>query len=908
MATNEGNDGTNQGVGLPVGSKIGKYEVVERSGMGGQSIVYKCYDRSLDRFVAAKQISPHLAEDPKFVEHFRREAQILARLGAEQTSIVTIHELLEEPQGLFIVMEFVQGHTLETILHDTNGPTETKAALQIIWRLAAALHAVHTAGILHRDLKPANIIVAEGLRPKITDFGVAASRTGQTSMLLGTTKYMAPELFAGGDADGRVDMYSLGMISYEMLLGRPRFREVFAEIVRDPHSEPLRWMKWHSNDQEAAPKLHDLDPSIPEPLSDIVARMMAKKRDDRFESMEALGRAIRVSFSPRGKAVGTPAAGAPASPRKGERAKAGAAMASDEGDELEIHAPPPTAEIPHKPISLRTKLVAAGLAFAVLLTGMIVLVVKSSRQRARLEDAARKIYQDAEDSYKAGRFEEALRQFEQVSPKYPGTSWAAKALVLAPLTQSRLYELDANTPEEWEKVAVQAKVAEDQANNVLARDKALADWARGVLTDIKDLDNNRTILRKFREKMTQATEAFQARRYAEAIGILDRLDPAGFSEDQKKQREALRQKAARADFEAKFAAEVARGDDLALLADFKRELDYDQAKAAYDRAQAMLQANTVLLPVEVDAKSKELLRKLDLLNKKRDYRQALEDLAKADTPQKKLDALLKRQKIENSLDMSQEETKKLIAQAQAENFTKQAQEALDAGKFVDARRSAEAALQASADYKPAQDILDKLKRGEDRGQLIKEGGTLFTQGNYSEALAKYTQANDLAADEDLAAKIKICQFQLKVKAADALAVAGKFDEAIKLLEEARPLNPADAALIDAREASVRTAKEYRDLVAKGDQAMKDKKYTVARGFYTDASKKTPLPEVMQKIALASYNENLEHGKESLAAKDGDGARAYFKIAQGHVQKAGVDPKEVEALIQQADEMIKGPKP
>ncbi|MGB2820189.1 MAG: serine/threonine-protein kinase, partial [Phycisphaerae bacterium] len=289
-------------VGLPKGAKVGKYEIVERLGMGGQAIVYKAHDPLLDRFVAMKQISSHLAGDEKFLERFRKEAQILAKLGNEQESIVTIHELIEEERGLFIVMEYLAGHSLEAVLNDTNGPSESKATLQIIWRLAGALHAVHAAGIIHRDLKPSNIIVGEGLRAKITDFGVAASITGQTSMVLGTTKYMAPELFEGNRVvDGRADEYSLGFIVYEMLAGRPKFNEIFADVVRDKHSEALRWMKWHGNMSVHAPELTEVSPGVPQALSLIVAKMMQKDPEKRFENMEQLGRAIKMAFSPRGK-------------------------------------------------------------------------------------------------------------------------------------------------------------------------------------------------------------------------------------------------------------------------------------------------------------------------------------------------------------------------------------------------------------------------------------------------------------------------------------------------------------------------------------------------------------------------------------------------------------------------------
>ncbi|MHC4563778.1 MAG: serine/threonine-protein kinase [Planctomycetota bacterium] len=156
-------DDLNQsGVGLPAGTKIGKYEVREKLGAGGTSVVYKCHDGLLDRFVAAKQISAHLAEDRKFLEHFRREAQILAKLGAEQPAIVTIYDLVEDEHGLFIVMEYVDGSTVEQILQSQPTAMAPKPAVQLLWRLAGGMAAVHGAGIIHRDLKPGNVIVSEG--------------------------------------------------------------------------------------------------------------------------------------------------------------------------------------------------------------------------------------------------------------------------------------------------------------------------------------------------------------------------------------------------------------------------------------------------------------------------------------------------------------------------------------------------------------------------------------------------------------------------------------------------------------------------------------------------------------------------------------------------------------------------
>jgi serine/threonine protein kinase len=196
-----GGKATGSAGGLPVGSKLGKYEIAERLGAGGEAIVYKGRDPLLDRYVAIKQVAPQLAEDEKFLDRFRDVVRRLSRLGCEE--IVTIYELIEDENG---TLEFVEGHSIETTLATQPGPVEPKAVLQILWRIAAGLAQIHKAGIIHRDIKPANIIVGEGLRVKITDFGVAARAGVPASMRLGTTKYMAPELFAGTQVDGRADI------------------------------------------------------------------------------------------------------------------------------------------------------------------------------------------------------------------------------------------------------------------------------------------------------------------------------------------------------------------------------------------------------------------------------------------------------------------------------------------------------------------------------------------------------------------------------------------------------------------------------------------------------------------------------------------------------------------------------
>ena len=289
-------------IGLKSGTKLGKYEIVGRLGLGGMALVYKGYDPLLDRFVAVKQIASHLAADPKFMDRFRKEAQILARLGTDQASVVQIYELIEDARGLFIIMEYVEGQTLDVLMSRQQGPMPTQATLEIIWHLAVGLRAVHERGIIHRDIKPANVLVGVNRKCKITDFGVAARHGGKTSMTLGTTKYMAPELFGGEDIDGRCDIYSLGCITYEMLVGPEKFQQIFHEVLRDPQAEALRWMKWHTNRELMAPMLNQVNPHVPEVLAKIVAKMMAKDPAQRFTSAEHLLEILKRHFTQQGQA------------------------------------------------------------------------------------------------------------------------------------------------------------------------------------------------------------------------------------------------------------------------------------------------------------------------------------------------------------------------------------------------------------------------------------------------------------------------------------------------------------------------------------------------------------------------------------------------------------------------------
>jgi len=303
--------------------------------------------------------------------------------------------------------------------------------------------------------------------------------------------------------------------------------------------------------------------------------------------------------------------------------------------------------------------------------------------------------------------------------------------------------------------------------------------------------------------------------------------------------------------------------------------------------------------------NKDLTGKQVLLAKKRDYRKYLRDYELADTIQKKLAAKWGEYNIAPSPEIMQQ-----IKQLQAERCVQDAVKALELKKPDEARRQAQQALKEVPGYPPAVAIIEKLDAGEKRQALIAEGKAHMSQGKYDLALEKLSKAADMGSDEDLAANILECRFQLALAAADKLRDEKKYDEAIAAYEIARALKPSEGPHIDALQAAVKKLKAYQENFAKGEEAMKAKQYAAARGFYMAArGQLTPPPdEVVQRIALSLYLEYVEQGRAALARKDYDAALAYLKNAKAQQKTAGVEPAEIDGLLREAEAGVRGASP
>ena len=257
-----------------INETLGNFRITDELGKGGMGVVYKAYDRALDRVVAVKVLLPHLAEDEEFIKRFIREARIAAKL--EHPNIVQIHAANKSGTLWYIAMQYIKGKTLADYLK-VKCFFPIRDALVITRSIATALACAHRIGIIHRDIKPSNIMIDESGQVKVMDFGLARARTvqnriTQTGLYLGTPEYSSPEQCESSAIDERADIYSLGVILYELLAGRvPHVAEtplsLFKKIVEE---EPV--------------PLKVINPNIPNSVINLVNKMMAKDKEKRYQS------------------------------------------------------------------------------------------------------------------------------------------------------------------------------------------------------------------------------------------------------------------------------------------------------------------------------------------------------------------------------------------------------------------------------------------------------------------------------------------------------------------------------------------------------------------------------------------------------------------------------------------------
>jgi serine/threonine protein kinase len=272
-----------------IGKRLGTYQIVEQIGQGGMATVFKAYQPSMDRYVAIKILPSHFTEDESFVGRFTQEARTLARL--EHPHILPVHDYGEQEGITYLVMRYVEAGTLKDLIA-REGPMELEEAARVLGQVGRALDYAHSQGVVHRDIKPSNVLIDQRGNTFLTDFGIAklVAETAQftaSGAIIGTPAYMSPEQGMGKPVDYRCDIYSLGVVLYELVTGQVPFE---AET-------PLAVLLKHVNDPLPLPR--QIKPNLPAAVERVILKAMAKVPDDRFQSAQEMIDALAGAVAAR---------------------------------------------------------------------------------------------------------------------------------------------------------------------------------------------------------------------------------------------------------------------------------------------------------------------------------------------------------------------------------------------------------------------------------------------------------------------------------------------------------------------------------------------------------------------------------------------------------------------------------
>ena len=868
---------------LKPGVTLDKYEVREQVAAGGMAVIYKAYDPTLDRYVAIKQIAPHLALDEKFAVRFRTEAQTLARLSSSQANVVHVHELIQQDGQLYLVMEYVEGTTLRAMMD--KGPIPFQTGLGIMLSVSLGLRAMHAQGIVHRDLTPNNVMMARDGALKITDFGLIGHSGGRTSLPMGTTKYMAPEMFTGSPVDPRADLYSLGMIAYEMFAGPEKFAEAFRDVLRDEKAQQVRWMHWHSNAALRAPPLKDLQPGIPPLVSKVVERLLDKDPSRRFASADQVVKWLRKIFvmNVQAKSVSvqeneaiekemeadTVASVAAAS---GRRAASAGAAAAESGEKT---APLPKAAMTWQ----RAAFWAAVVLLPLVLVAGGAIYWKYSEQSTRLGQA-RSAAQVARDLFERREFAAAAQNYLEIMQKYADLDNfvidADRHVLMARAEES----LD---KKEWEKADAYANQAQEKEAPPL--------WQ-------SDFRNRFQKARDIDDKIKLADEAAKRGDFEKAIAIL--TDLITRYPDLKATSEKL----------AELRDRIELREYRALVDDGKKEFEnrnLDAAEGLFEKGRQKRETPEVLEWAQKVAVEKKLVQFYTEAEKAAAAGKWNEAARLYDECLKLRPSEVIRQKMNNC------KAEALVAEADLlwENNVRD-----------EATKKYTEALQFNPKHPKALDVLNRQGQAQKLAQFLKAGDEAKAKGDFEAAINSFLSARPLVDPADAAAlkaiddKITECKLQsLLGKAREALG-QNDFAKAKQFAAEAQAVSDTQevkdlAAQIDKRE-------QYTQHLTLGKELLAQANYLKALAELQAAQKIEDTQEVRILITECQYRRYMAQGmlafndgamvkRDAEKAKKYTEAAALFALARRYRDTAEAQAREAEArrLAQAAEKRAQG---
>ena len=822
---------------LNPGDKLGYFEVQAPLAAGGMSLVWKGRDPMLNRDVAIKQLASAGSIDEIVRDKFRKEVEIQKKVSAEHKNLVQVIDYIEDSRGLFLVMEYVDGSSLDRALAKLNGPMDPTEALGIMHQITVGLAAIHEAGVLHRDLKPANILLPREGGVKICDFGLATLMTEQDALTHGTARYMAPELYGGENVDGRADLYSLGFVTYEMLVGRPAFEDAFKTVLRDQRNQALRWMKWHTNSRLTAPAITKLNPDVPQEFADIVARLMDKDPTQRPADAPQLLDILKRTFSGE-KPAEQPQAAAPA----------------------ETGSFAPTAEAT-APLPQRSKvpmILAIVLGVQLLGIGAYLLIdsmskdaeVTEARQAALLQlDQGRRLYADEQYREAGLMLKDLAEQWAddpEIAPKAEAGMYLAAARI-------KMNEGEALTNQD------------DFADAELAYESAIDKLQQAEDTHAIDRDMVAKLREEVRLRMSFVDVAGE---------IVDLIDAKDFSEARHKIRLFRESKPAPNEIEImdRLGKKIESQSELAQIATILKRAEDLEAEGKFDEARAVIeQANKQF------ASNQKLQDRYRELSSAITYRNAV-SLARRAEQENNYDDAIRHYRNANRIQPSDEFKQKITELTQKRHY-RNGVRAQRQGNLNLAKDEFTRALP----YAPAKRALEDLGQIVDKNSYVQAGDNAMANREYDKAIDLYKKALSISHDGETAAKLARARLRLKVNELASAMSRNDLKAADRLMEQAIALDPSDAEL-RRLQAELQLRQQYARLIAEGDEYRQQSlfgnaltSYRKALNLITGTSIDTT--EVKQRLSDTEYDSWLAKGRAAMEARQWRQARAALKSAQ-----------------------------
>lgn len=830
------------------GDKVDNYTIMEQVGAGGTAIVFRGHDHVLNRNVAIKQlVVPPGEEGEDIRQRALAEAAIHKRVAASDPRLLVQYiDTINDMRGIFLISEYVDGPSLEWILQQEVKPMEQRQALGIIAASAKALDALHQGGVVHRDLKPSNILMPREGGLKLADFGLAAIVAEQQTLDLGSVRYMAPELLQGEPATPKSDLYSLGMVAYEMLAGRDNFNSAFRTILRDQRNQSMRWVKWHTNVRAKVTPLDQLVDGIPASLSQLVARMMEKDPARRVGSCAELLEAIRMHFAQEGQEQQAPGPHA--------------AMAPPQIDDASQ-----TAVVPQRS-KLPMILAATLLIWLAAIGGFFIWKQQQTREIQASQTAALISDIEAADRLIEGlQFEDAITAYDAIPSEH--------ASLFDPNQRRGRDDLV-----ESGSLKAQALLAAQRGDYVTAHEKALAYRAimtkanslpGGIntklgLSDAKDLVDEYSSRSAFQQRTAQIETLFSEGKLDQAIVAIRQLKADTGSNVAK---EDLDQIAA---FEKRHVLLIGDQRIADLLAQANKLDDEGELEDAIDLLETEMQEAGEDVDPRVAALALQFNRRLQI-------KEMEEDLADA---QKSGDLaeILATMKVLQNVQPTQG-MKERINELEIEIMIAEAEEALADGKPERAQTILMAVLERDDGNVQAIRMMDSLEDARMMVQTVTKADQLMAQRKYQEAITMYQKALTFGQDTNgsINEKIKEATGEVHFAESEKAFDAGELAKAQDRLDKASDAL-GDITKIDDLQAKIDELREYTLLVEEGDALFAKDQFGKAIPKYRAAQKIFDSEAIKEKLRDCDFGNWIQQC-------DGHILRREWQQAEGALNQA-----------------------